>query len=98
MFKDMKGDYQNLEGEMAFSDEDEEEEEPETKVEEQNDDFENYDETRYDVDVDNYAGLKGTLTIERIKDILGEIMTSCEGRMKYEILQTIMVGVVFEKK
>jgi hypothetical protein len=36
--------------------------------------------------VDEYAGLKGTLTIERIKDIIGEIMTSCEGRMKYEIL------------
>ena len=25
-------------------------------------------------------------------------MTSCEGQMQYEILQTIMVGVVFEKK
>jgi hypothetical protein len=34
MFKDMKGDYQNLEGEMAFSDEDEIEEELETKIEE----------------------------------------------------------------
>ena len=43
-------------------------------------------------------GIKGTLTIERIKDIVGEIMSSCAGKMKYEILEIIMKGVIFEKK
>ena len=43
-------------------------------------------------------GIKGTLTIERIKDIVGEIMASCAGKMKYEILEIIMKGLVFEKK
>ena len=42
--------------------------------------------------------VKGTLTIERIKDIVGEIMSSCAGKMKFEILEVIMKGVVFEKK
>lgn len=97
MFKDMKGDYQTLQGPMGYSD-DEDEEEEEKQQDNEDDDYEQYDETRYDLDMDDYAGLKGTLTIERIKDIIGEIMTSCEGQMQYEILQTIMVGVVFEKK
>lgn len=38
------------------------------------------------------------LTIERIKDIVGEIMSTCEKMLKYEILEYIMKGVVFEKK
>jgi hypothetical protein len=38
------------------------------------------------------------LTIERIKDIVGEIMNTCERKMKYEIIEYIMRGVVFEKK
>ena len=48
--------------------------------------------------MDDYLGRKGTLTIERIKDIVGEIMSTCEKKMKYEILEYIMKGVVFEKK
>ena len=43
-------------------------------------------------------GIKGMLYIERIKDIVGEIMASCAGKMKYEILEIIMKGLVFEKK
>ena len=43
-------------------------------------------------------GIKGTLTIERIKDIVGEIMSSCAGKMKFEILEVIMKGVIFENK
>jgi hypothetical protein len=43
-----------------------------------------------------YLGIKGTLTIERIKDIVGEIMASCTGKLKYEILEIIMSGVIFE--
>ena len=43
-------------------------------------------------------GIKGTLTIERIKDIVGEIMGSCAGKMKYEILEVIVKGVIFEGK
>ena len=39
--------------------------------------------------------IKGVLTIERIKDIVGEIMNSCKKKMKYEILEKIMKGVIF---
>ena len=99
MFNDMKGDYNNLVGELEASDsdaddDDEEEEEVKVVVPEEDDD----DPTRNGVDIEDYCGLKSTLTIERIKDIFGEFMSSCAGKMKYEILQTIMVGVVFEKK
>ena len=31
----------------------------------------------YGMDLDDYVGTKGTLNIERIKDIMGEIMNSC---------------------
>jgi hypothetical protein len=41
--------------------------------------------------------LKGTLTIERIKDVVGEIMGSCRD-LKYEILNKIMRGVIFEQR
>lgn len=99
MFNDMKGDYKTLEGEMGFSDdEDEDEDEEEEAVAVAVPDEEDEDITRNGVNEDDYCGLKGTLTIERIKDILGEIMSSCEGKMRYEILQRIMVGIVFEKK
>ena len=41
-------------------------------------------------------GVKGVLNIERIKDIVGEIMNSCQD-LKYEILENIMKGVVFQE-
>lgn len=54
------------------------------------------DETRLGVDLEEYVGLKGTLTIERIKDIVGQFLSSCEGQLKYEILQYLMRGVIFD--
>lgn len=56
------------------------------------------DPTRYGVDLEDYLGRKSLLNIERIKDIVGEIMSSCEKNMKYQILEYIMKGVVFDKK
>ena len=38
---------------------------------------ENDDPTRANIDIDEYMGTKGVLTIERIKDIVGEVMSSC---------------------
>ena len=43
-------------------------------------------------------GIKGVLAIERIKDIVGEVMSCCQKKMKYDILENIMKGVIFEKK
>jgi len=43
-------------------------------------------------------GRKGVLSIERIKDIVGEIMGTCEKKMKYDIIEYIMKGVVYERK
>jgi len=43
-------------------------------------------------------GRKGMLTIERIKDIVGEIMSTCTKKLNYEIIEYIMRGVVYEKK
>ena len=45
-------------------------------------------------DIEEYMSVKGVLNIERIKDIVGEIMNSCQD-LKYEILENIMKGVVF---
>ena len=56
------------------------------------------DPSRYGIDMDDYLSTRGILTIERIKDIVGEIMNTCERKMKYEIIEYIMRGVVFEKK
>lgn len=53
------------------------------------------DPTREGVDIDEYMSIKGVLSIERIKDIVGEIMSACQKKMKYEILATIMKGVIF---
>lgn len=41
---------------------------------------------------------KGILTIERIKDIVGEIMANCPKAMNYEIIEYIMRNVVYETK
>ena len=52
----------------------------------------------FGVNIEDYMSIKGTLTIERIKDIVGEIMSSCAGKMRFEILEVIMKGVIFENK
>jgi hypothetical protein len=56
------------------------------------------DPTKYGQDMESYMGLKGVLTIERIKDIVGEVMNTCAKTMRYEILQKIMKGVIFHQK
>ena len=35
------------------------------------------DTTRYGVDIDHYISTKGVLSVEIIKDIVGEIMSNC---------------------
>jgi hypothetical protein len=44
------------------------------------------DPTKYGIDNDSYISVKGVLTIEKIKDVIGEIMSTCQKTMKYEIL------------
>ena len=48
--------------------------------------------------MEDYIDIKGVLTIERIKDIVAQIMSACQKRMKYQILETIMKGVIFQNK
>ena len=73
LFKDMNEDAKIFLNDPEDDDDDEEEEEKE----------ESEDEHRYiDVeteshDLELYCEIKGTLTIERVKDIVGEIMCSC---------------------
>lgn len=105
LFKDMKDDYKLLEETKSDEEEDEEERAEEGKAAEdkQEDEAdlsgeESDDPTRANVDLEEYMAIKGVLTIERIKDIVGEIMSSCQKKMKYEILETIMKGVIFQKK
>ncbi len=48
--------------------------------------------------MDEYLSSKGFLAIERIKDIIAEIMSSCQKKIKYEILESLIRGVVFYNK
>ena len=104
LFKDMKDDYKLLED--SGTDEDDEngegldEERLEGSREGGGDQSgeESDDPTRANIDIEDYMSIKGVLTIERIKDIVGEIMSSCQKKMKYEILEAIMKGVIFQKK
>jgi hypothetical protein len=94
LFKDMKEDYKLIETEEI--DEDEEEEK---KIEEdQESENGSVDPTKYGLEIEDYMSLKGVLAIERIKDIVGEIMNTCAKSMRYEILSKIMRGVIFEQK
>lgn len=42
--------------------------------------------------------MKGTLVVEKIKDIAAEVMSTCEEKLKFEILQVIFKGVMYKKK
>jgi len=42
--------------------------------------------------------IKNICTIERIKDIVGEMMHSCRGELEYHIIQYMIKGTIFEKK
>lgn len=104
LFKDMKDDYKLLEAPESDDDSNDDEAQEEEKQDESKKDEaeesgeESDDPTRANIDIEAYMNVKGVLTIERIKDIVGEIMSSCQKKMKYEILETIMKGVIFQKK
>lgn len=48
--------------------------------------------------LDEYIGLKGLLTIELVRDIIGLITASCAQAMEFEIIEYIMKGVIYEQK
>lgn len=112
LFKDMKEDYKTIEDTKIKPDSDHEDSDHSNHhgglnqanlLDDQDQDDEDSeedseDETKYGKDIEMYMGIKGVLTIERIKDVVGEIMNSCAKKMKYEILEKIMKGVIFEKK
>ena len=54
--------------------------------------------TKFGHDTEAYLELKGLLSIERIKDIVGQIMSICKSELEYDIMEYIMKGVIFEKK
>jgi len=93
LFKDMNEDAKIFDPEPSGSDEDEAEEE-----EEEDDEEEYIDVYKSSHNIEDYCEIKGTLTIERVKDIVGEIMCSCQKKMRYFILENIMKGVIFENK
>lgn len=97
LFKDMFEDSKKLKEEVEDLDEDVEEEEDEEEEEEEAEE-EAADPTKYGYDMDDYLDTKGILTIEGIKDIVGEIMFTCQKKISYDILEYIMKGKVFEKK
>lgn len=73
----MKDDYKLLE-KNTDEEEDESEDEPSNKdPDEEDESGSESDDPTKNVDVDEYMAIKGVLTIERIKDIVGEIMSSC---------------------
>lgn len=59
------------------------------------------DVTRFDLSPDSqeyqdYISLKGTLVVEKIKDIAAEVMSTCEEKLKFELLQVILKGVMYK--
>lgn len=100
LFKDMKEDYKMIENYNPDDHEHEGEDNSHQSDSDNGPDVADADEDSSDEDADKveaYMNLKGTLTIERIKDVVGEIMGSCKN-LKYEILNKIMRGVIFEQK
>ena len=73
LFKDMNEDAKIFDKDPEESDEEEEVKEEE----DEEDDEEDVDVYRASYDIDAYCEIKGILTIERVKDIVGEIMCSC---------------------
>ena len=61
------------------------------------------DVTRFDLtpdskEYDDYILLKGTLVVEKIKDIAAEVMSTCEEKLKFELLQVILKGVMYKNQ
>ena len=44
----------------------------------------------------DYIDLKGVLTIERVKDIVGELICTCPKTVKFELMQKIIQNMVFK--
>ena len=97
LFKDMYEDFQLIEPQKLDSDQEDDQDDSKGKQESEQAETED-DPTKYGIDIDEYMGRKGILTIERIKDIVGEIMSSCQKKLNYEIIEYIMRGVVYDKK
>mgnify|MGYP000058195692 CR=1 FL=1 len=76
LFKDMNEDAKIF-IEIDESSEEEEKEEESEDSDEENKEDEYHDIYREAYDLEEYINVKGTLTIERVKDIVGEIMCSC---------------------
>ena len=101
LFKDMKSDYDELIEKGAASESEEEEKKPDSESDlseaksllEMDEEPEEEDEEESLV-----IERKGILTIERIKDIVGEIMNTSKDTQEFDIIQYIIVGKVFEKK
>jgi hypothetical protein len=53
---------------------------------------------KFKKDLEEYMELKNLNTIEKIKNIVGEIMQSCRGKLEYQIIQYIIKGTIFEKR
>jgi hypothetical protein len=105
-FRDMASDYSAIENCKEQEDEEEPEEEEGQGAggedAEAQEEGEGLDEPKnplkFDKDEEAYLSVKGVLTIERIKDIVGGIMGSCQKKMRYELCEAIVKGVVFEKR
>ena len=94
----MNEDYKDLEPpvyDSEYDDEQEEEAKEEEPVAEEGDENSD-DDLNFGIDEEEYVVLKSTLNIERIKDIVAEIMSACQV-MEFELLESIMKSVVFAK-
>ena len=96
LFKDMIEDAKIFDEEGDDDDDDDEDEES-VKSEKKVDLDASIDAFKLAIDIDEYLEIKGILTIERVKDIVGEIMSATKN-FKYDILENIMKGVIFEGK
>ena len=100
LFNDMQSDYELIEGKVGnFFEQDTESEKSSVCVSDNEyigdhshppKDDDDKDITRYGVNMDHYISTKGVLSVEIIKDIVGEIMSNCQKEMRYEILHKIM--------
>ena len=86
LFNDMQSDYELIEGKVGTWYEQDSESDKTSLCASQKDYIgehehlkadDDKDDTRYGVCIDNYIQTKGVLSVEIIKDIVGEIMSNC---------------------
>lgn len=56
------------------------------------------DDGMHGYDVQEYLDLKALLTIERVKEIIGEILSTCEKQFEYQMIEFVMKKVLFENQ